>query len=133
MNDEVLSEQGQLRCQQILLLAKDEARRHRRRRLVRRAAAPLAIGMVTLGILWPRHPQATTTPPIARIPPPSSQPVLAIQYLQTDPTITDRLSIKPEPPRWTSISDRELLNEMAAAGQPAGIVCMNGKTILLPR
>ena len=134
MINEPLSKQGTIRRQQILSLAHAEARRRRRRLLIGRSFLVAGMFAVAGSIVWSLIRLPGNPLPVARVlpvaPPP---PVVAIEYVQTDPTITDRLSIKPEPPRWTNVGDDELLQELAAAGQPAGIVCMNGKTILLPR
>ena len=137
MNDESLSQQGEMRRQQILLLAKAEARRRKNRRCSSRAIVVVALlGIATLVL---HRSQPTILAPVAKplivqsLQPATPPPVIAIEYIQTDPTITDRLTIPPQPPRWTSIGDTELLQELAAAGQPAGIACINGKTILLPR
>jgi hypothetical protein len=136
MIDEPLSPEGAKRRDAILLLAKAEARRRRSRRLASRGFVGLAVvGLIAVAVwrLPIAKPPVEIKPPIARLtisPPP---PSVAIEYVQTDPTITDRLTLRPSPPRWTNIGDDELVQELAAAGQPAGIVSMNGKSILLPR
>jgi hypothetical protein len=139
MNSEPLSVQGQNRRGQILLLAKAEARRRRRRRFTSRGIGVVALLAVAILVFDRTHPTiiAPLAPPsVVQFPqpqpttPPSS---VVIEYVQTDPTITDRLTIPPQPPRWTSIGDAELLQELAAAGQPAGIAWIDGKAILLPR
>jgi hypothetical protein len=143
MNGETLSEHGIARRQQILLLARREARLRRRRRLAGRGAVTLFIFVMALSLTLLRYTLTATSShqlPTGRealIPqknetaPPMRDVV--VQYLQTDPTITDRLSVQPEPPKWTPIDDQELLTELAAAGQPAGLVSVHGKTILLLR
>jgi len=139
MDAEPLSEAGQLRRQQILLLAQGQARRRRRARRNRRGGGFVVLGLIAAAVLWPRHhDRRNSSSPIARASPPASQPSsepsgIVVQYIQTDPTIADRLTLGPQTPRWTSIDDRQLLDELAAAGQPGGIVSMNGKTMLLLR
>jgi hypothetical protein len=138
MNDNFLSPDGRARRSEILQLAIREARRHRRRRRIAPAASIaiiLVIGAVAL-ILRSPTPKAVLGPvPVAiarAAEPPASQPAERIEYLVTDSTITDRLSTKPGPPRWTNIGDDRLLAELAAAGQPAGLVYLNGRAILFP-
>lgn len=143
MNNDFLTPDGQQRRRQILQRALREARRRRRQRWV----APGAGGALVLLIagfiaLRPRpHLVAPTFPPtVARITAPIAPPVppappstAVVEYIATDPTITDRLSIPQEPPRWTSIDDQQLLAELASAGQPAGLAYINGRAILLWR
>jgi hypothetical protein len=125
------------RRDEILQMAHAQATRRRNRRLMSRTLATAAIVMGLVIVSLKMQPHSTT--PIAHpvivqsSPTTAPSPSIAIEYVQTDPTITDRLTLKPQPPRWTSIGDTELLAELADAGQPAGIVCINGKTILLPR
>ncbi len=117
-------------------MAKDEARRRRSKRLAGRgylAVFPLLIGMVMMARMRTTAPIVRPTVVRSSAVPVITPPTTVIEYVQTDPTITDRLTLPPVKPRWTSIDDRELIDELAAAGQPMGIVCMNGKAILLPR
>ena len=136
MNDNFLTPDGRQRRSQILRLAMGEARRRRRKRWI----APLGVTVVALvvmdlALLRPGAPVHMFHRPrgliVRTTHPPATEPSIAIQYVETDPTITDRLSIKGEPPRWTSIGDDELLNELAEAGQPAGLAYVNGRAILL--
>ncbi len=137
MNDEPLSPQGLQRRDEILRMANGQATRRRNRRLMSRTlcAAAIVAALLIAGLkLQPSPTMPIAKPVIVRLMPATMpSPSIAVEYIQTDPTITDRLTIKPQPPRWTSIGDAELLKELADAGQPAGIVCMNGKTTLLPR
>jgi hypothetical protein len=135
MNHEPLSHEGSIRREQILALAHQTAHRRRNFRLAR----PVAIALVPIAIVVGMVIRMPLPTPVSQqvvvhaTPAVILQPGIAVEYLQTDPTITDRLTLPPVQPRWTSIDDRQLLDELAAAGQPAGIVCMNGKTFLLPR
>jgi hypothetical protein len=137
MDTETFSPQGESRRRQILQMAQGEARRRRNRRHIVRGTGLTAVAVVVaLAVILPRHRPIAVherLQPMAQLTPPVAEPSTTIVYVQSDPDITDRLTIKPQAPRWTNLSDRELLDELAAAGQPAGIVCMNGKTILLPR
>jgi hypothetical protein len=135
MIDEPLSPEGAKRRDAILLMAKTEARRRRSRRLVSRGAVGLAlVGLIAIAV-W-RLPVAQRPleikSPVARSIG-STPPSVVIEYVQTDPTITDRLTLRPSPPRWTNIGDDELVQELAAAGEPAGIVSINGRSMLLTR
>ena len=135
MDIEPLSEAGQLRRQGILRLAQGEARRLRRRRLIGRGSPPVIAIAAAAIILRPHHLPRPTPAPVAGIAVPAPQPIAAsagVQFIPTDSTITDRLSTQPSTPRWTDISDRELLDELNAVGEPAGIVSINGRTFLLP-
>jgi len=138
MNQETLSEAGKQRRQQILLLAKAAARNRRQKRFALCGVITIAIGALVIPLmLRSQHSKVMPVekPEIARVSPPpvGPPPSIAIEYVQTDPTITDRLTIKPQPPRWTSIGDDEFLKALADAGQPAGLVYINGKAILLSR
>jgi hypothetical protein len=139
MNEETLSEHGAARREQILLLAKTEAKHRRRRRMVSRSMA-CAMLVIAIGVILFRfrpQPIIHTLPAITVSVPktvptvPALEPTIVVRYIQTDPTITDRLTLPPVKPRWTEMDDRQLLQELAAAGQPAGIARVNGKTMLL--
>ncbi len=136
MIDEHLSPEGLLRRDAILQLAKSEARRRRSRRLLSRGgAAVLVVGLISAALRLmpiPVKPVEVRTS-VARSLPVPTPPSVVIEYVQTDPTIAERLTLQPSPPRWEKIGDDELLNELAAAGQPAGIAIFNGKTLLLTR
>ncbi len=55
-----------------------------------------------------------------------------VTYVRTDPTIVDRLRVDPSTPRrWTTIGDRDLLDGLAAAGQPAGLIHVEGRVLLV--
>lgn len=137
MDDVILSESGLQRQREILSLAKTAARRRRVKRSAGKGFGVLCMFATMGGTAWilTRIQPATLPlrPVVVQVSAPIQAPVESVQYLTTDPTITDRLTIKPFPPRWTEIGDGELLQELADAGKPAGIVCMNGKTILLAR
>ena len=130
---ETLSDAGQLRRQDILRLAQREARRRRRRRSVARIVpAMLAIAIAAVLLHHPPRPAgiaATHQTPGSRLTVAASP----VEMVQTDSTITHRLTLAPTPPRWTTLSDHDLLHELNNAGQPAGIVSINGQTFLMPR
>ena len=53
--------------------------------------------------------------------------------IPTDPTITDRLALPPQPSKVAIIHDDELLAGLAQAHEPAGLAYVNGKAMLLFR
>lgn len=52
---------------------------------------------------------------------------ITIAYIQTDPTILDRLATKPSLARVEQIGDDELLQAMQDAGKPAGLIRAKGQ------
>jgi len=156
----VLSPTGDARRERILAIAQRAARRRRmRRRVSRLTGVALAVLVAAAGLgQWVDHhlrlaslafylPQTRIENPlIDSLPPPEArqpdsppmppQPVVShqpkITIITTDPTILDRLSVHPVP-HWQVIGDRELLDALAAAGEPAGLLRYDGRTILLPR
>jgi hypothetical protein len=140
-----LSPSGAARVDQILRLAKQTARQRRdgRRRLAF-AAANLAFAVLALTCilvirqmpgpsqipLLPQNRFIATAPPQAPIAP--APPDETIVRILTDPTLLDRLSIHTEP-KWESISDDELIQVLAEAGQQVGIIHADGQTYLMTR
>jgi hypothetical protein len=143
MSELELTPRGRARREQILNMAIQQARRRRRRRWARRggaaAIALLVIGLATLHIPRPVAPPLKTnettgthaTPP--KIPTPSRAPStkVVIERIQTDPTITRRLAVPQTPPRWERLDDDRLLQELAKAGKPAGLVKIDGRVTLV--
>jgi hypothetical protein len=144
--DPWLSPQGQARREQILQLAIREAgaRRRQRRTIVAGAALLLAalIGGAILMIHPIQPPRPIARQPIAPAPLPApattpttaaapAEPTVIVERIETDPTLLDRLSIKPQPPKWTTISDEELLDTLAAAHQRAGLAEINGQMVVV--
>jgi hypothetical protein len=135
--DEPLSVEGRQRRDQILDVAKRAARTHRRQRLAARSIAGSAaiLGMIALVVHTANQFQFRSphpaTPVVALVHPTSPpQQTLLVEQIQTDPTITQRLSVLPSP-RWQEINDDELIQSLANAGQPAGLVKMADQTILV--
>ena len=54
-----------------------------------------------------------------------------IERIETDPTIARRLTLPPAAPRWEQIDDDQLSQELAKAGQPAGLAKIGGKVTLI--
>jgi hypothetical protein len=140
MNDVELTPSGQERREQILALAIGETKRRRRRRFAIRGGA-IAIILLVIGLTLLRVPRAiprrSDTQITERIPqniaPPNRSPLsrIVIERIETDPTIASRLSVPRTPPRWQRLDDNHLLDELAAAGKPAGIVTIGGQSTLV--
>jgi hypothetical protein len=140
MIDAELSPFGRERRDQILNMAIQQGRWRRRRRLAIRGGAVvitlLAIGAAVLRL------QHTTLHPSERsivesLSPPAPAPhralaaTFAIERIQTDPTIARRLAVPQSPPRWQRLDDDHLLQELAQAGKPAGLIKIDGQAALL--
>ncbi len=133
-----LSPEGIQQRERILRLAQREARslKHRRHS-ARIGGACIILAVIALGLMLivPGKPPVRMVKSTPAPPPPAVQqtPGIVVTFIQTDPTLADRLAIRPQPPRWRSIDDDELLTSLADAGQPAGLIYVNGKALLLPR
>jgi hypothetical protein len=136
-----LSAQGQRRRQQILQLAHAFARKRRRRRRMA-AIAPLAIvAALAASLFVARSKHPNPNPPILAkggepvptvIAPPLAQPqVPQVTWIATEPGISHRLAVRDEPPMWKSISDSELVQDLAQDGKPAGLAYADGRAILI--
>jgi hypothetical protein len=142
MNDweQPLSPAGQRCRERILQLALHEARQRRQQRWTRRSVgtalvitlALVAVRFIPSKALAPQQDQIVVVPPHVVAPTPS-QPKIIISRIETDPTIVDRLAIRPSSKRWQSIGDDELLAGLADAGKPAGLIHIAGHTVLLPQ
>ena len=142
-----LSPSGVQRREQILLLARQETRRKRRRREVTRTVAAnvvfVVMSLITAIVARMQMndtPQGSfqelvTTNPRQQIATSAPEATLAAQvsYIETDPSILQRLSIQADSARWQSIDDDELIRAFAEAGQQVGIIRFDGKTELMTR
>jgi hypothetical protein len=54
-----------------------------------------------------------------------------IEFVNTDPTITERLAVKPAMPAVQRISDAELQEMLGSMGRPTGIVRAGGRVLLV--
>jgi hypothetical protein len=131
--DEPLSQTGQHRREEILRLTLRAARRRRQRPQII-ACAIATIAVLSLIVTINRRPapfsvQSHNSIPTLSNPPNYSE--IVIEHFGTDPTISTRLALTPIARHWQQIGDDELLNSLANAGQPAGIVQMDGQAILL--
>jgi len=140
MSDLGLSSQGRARRAQILKMAIQQARWRRRRRLAARGGAVMIV-LLAIGIAVLRTPHSIPHPPETQITEPTPLPASApnrapaakivIERIQTDPTISLRLAVPQTPPRWQRLDDDHLLQELAQAGKPAGLVKINGQATLV--
>jgi hypothetical protein len=135
--DEQLSPQGIARREEILRITQGYARGRRIRRRAARTIAGSCVAIVAFAI-WVgiNHPQRDEPTVSQKFPSPSSSPTSAPQYssideIQTDPEIANRLALKPGSPKWTVISDDELLATLAQTGQPAGLITTGDETVLV--
>jgi hypothetical protein len=132
-----LSPQGQRRRQQILALAVAAAGRRRRRNLGVRAGSVcvVCVVMAVTALLLrpvPKSPVAENNGTPSNQPAiPSGESSARVVLIPTDPTLADRLAIPRRPSAVVVIHDRELLDALAQAHQPAGLVYVNGKATLL--
>jgi hypothetical protein len=139
-----LSPQGQRRREEIGHMARITARQRRRRRVAGRGALVTLLISAIGGAWWlsgrlqaPLSVTRVVVPPSPFVPQPlpisPTSPRVVVDRIETDPTITARLSIGRTTPRWQMVGDDELLRTLADAGQPAGLIRMNGQEILMTR
>lgn len=143
-----ISYEGIKRRDEILRLAQGAARTRKRRRNAIRAVSANLVFVVIASITailatqvpLGQRPQGGGNSPLAvSKPPPAPVPTAApaeaesvkIVFIQTDPALVDRLSVRAESPRWEVISDEQLLEQLAQSGEPAGLITLNGQTHLL--
>jgi hypothetical protein len=143
-----LSSAGEDRREEILLLAKAQARERRHRRQGWLAGAGVAL-IVLASLVIPRsgtsvslrvaiRPNLMPMPPSAKVvthpdarPPALGQ--IAITRISTEANIAARLAVPPQKPSWQMLNDDELMRQLAAAGCPAGLAWINGREMILFR
>jgi hypothetical protein len=144
MPGDYLSPEGRRRQEQILQMALRDMRNTRRRRwILPGVGAVAAVGLVLL-VSIPRPQKALVmamkSVPAVAVPiaprsgaeaPGPVEPM--VQFVETDPTIADRLTLKPQAPRWVVVDDDQFVKALADAGKPMGLAYVNGKAILLGR
>src|SRR5438477_10113167 len=126
--EEPFSPEGLARREQILSLTKRAARSRSRKRRALPVITTLLLLITSLVVFLNRPSRENLDSTFSR--PNNAADQIVIERIPTDPTITDRLSVLPSP-KWQVVSDDELLQSLANAGQPAGLVQMDGKTVLL--
>lgn len=143
-----LSPTGAERRDEILLLARGAARQQRlRRRASRAIVVGLAMLLIAAGFMAQivrvshrealreivKAPAPLPAVPKSATPSAPASAEITIVSIETDPTITSRLSVGHPRPQWKSIGDDELLQSLADAGKPSGIIETDGRKILLSR
>jgi hypothetical protein len=138
---DILSPQGRRRRDEIGRLAREAARRRRHQRRIMPVIAlsglVLVVAVETGRLLrfspGPPPPIARVETNIAPTPAPRSptDSKLTISLIETEAGISDRLSSAPKPADWTKAGDDELLQSLADAGHPSGLLYTNGQAILL--
>lgn len=131
-----ISPLGQIRQEEILSLAKRQARNRRHRRQGARIGVYLLLAAIISSLFYRPTRQQIVIIPKTIAPLPSAArtaPEAIITFIPPDPGIADRLSIHPTHRKWKWIGDDELLQTLASAGHPAGLISVHGQTILLPR
>jgi hypothetical protein len=139
---DILSPQGRRRRDEIGRLAREAARRRRNKRRIVRAAVSVVLLGVAIEMYSFRPVPPAQRPPVARIeakvaptaaPSPPADSGITVALIKTESGISDRLSIPAKPPDWTKAGDDELLQSLADAGHPSGLLYTNGQAILLAR
>jgi len=131
---ETLSPAGERRREEILRAALTEARTRRIQRRVRHGAVLCVIlgvgAWITMHSMRSVQPGAPFSNQIATTFPMATHPTFVVEQIPTDPKIVERLSVTPKP-AWTVIGDDDLLNTLAAVGEPAGLITADGQTVLM--
>ncbi len=134
--NEYLSAAGERRKEEILRAALQASGRRRRRRQMAIGGAVL-IPLLMLAIVGLDVDRQKPEPAVVVLPPSpmvrKSRANVMIDRIATDPGIADRLSVGDPAPKWKIIGDDELLQSMADAGSPTGLVELNGRRFFLPR
>ena len=131
----ILSPAGEQKRRAILDLAFAAADQRRRTRYVARGGALVLIASL---LVLPVFLRQRAAPPVVvksgtTPAPPPQDPLAGAVLIPTDPTITQRLSIRPQASTVVIIHDDELLAGLAQAHKPAGLAYVNGKATLLFR
>ncbi len=75
-------------------------------------------------------PNNTPTPTISPTISPAVRSTTLVGYVVDDPSVLDRFAASHSASRVTRLDDRQLLDELRAAGLPAGLIRTNGRTRL---
>jgi hypothetical protein len=141
-----LSPDGFARKDQILRLAIREAREIRFRRKMQIGALVALPLLALISILCNSERRQPPVPvqtvakfPVAPIgrppmaPSDSSSNLVRIIWIQTDPEILKRMETPAPKPAWQQVNDDQLLQALAEAGKPSGLITLDGKVALFPR
>ena len=132
-----LSEYERGRREEILSLALRAASRRRWRR--RSFNVVVVIFVATSVAIWAHRESSTPLVPIVLVPTsqpkagPSDMNQIIVERIADDPDVVARLTIPPSPSTVRRIGDEQLLKELAAADEPAGLAYVNGKAELIYR
>lgn len=133
-----LSQYERRRREEILVLALDGASRRRwKRRAVKTVVACLIAAPLVTAVFW--KPIARPAPPVVIRPDPAPRPrvvdpnpVIMVRIID-DPSVVRRLTLTASPGIVHRIGDEQLLSELAAVNEPAGLAWVNGKAELIYR
>jgi hypothetical protein len=132
-----LSPQGERRREQLLVVARAAARAHRQKRhqrlVILATISGLMVPLVTALVLQYRRQPVSVAHYTPQPSSPPQPPSVIIAPIETDADITARLALPATPARWRWVGDDELLQTLADAGRPAGLVRINGQSLLLLR
>jgi hypothetical protein len=137
--EQILSRKGEQRRERILQLAVCEALSRKRRRRAARVgilAGTAVCAAVAVAVIWPGRnhiPAPEVAPQILVQTSPVQPSSVQIAFIESDATIVDRLSLGRGTRQWQNIGDDELLQGLADAGRPSGLIRVAGHTILLPQ
>jgi hypothetical protein len=132
--EQPLSPAGAQRRDEILRIAQRAARTRRHKRYVMRGASAVACAIAVALIVHRSSSPVQSFPsrsPIVQVATNARASTIVIDRIHTDPTIADRLAVLPRAANWQQIGDDELLQSLAKAGQPAGLIRVDGNTILV--
>ena len=124
---------GQTKAERILRLAQQAGRRRRWRRRCLQATPIVLLLLATVATVLRRPPASPTAPtPIATTPPLVVKvPLVRIERIMTDPTVSDRLRMPTIEPHWERLTDDRLLDLLAEAHHPAAIAYEAGRAKLV--
>lgn len=136
-----LSPAGQARRDEILVRAQRALRARLRRKITAATAmGALSIAIGTTGFVLARLQPGATSPAVAHRAPDTSAnappaPVASasrIQLIPADPTVLERSAIVALPTRTEFLDDRALVDALAQAGVPAGVIRTPDRVTIAP-
>jgi hypothetical protein len=129
-----LSPAGEARRQAILADALRAADGRRRTRAATRAAAGAAAAVFVVAtfafVVTRREPVPAT---VAKAPHPAPSPTTSPLPAPARPTVIVQVIREQDVrPKWEVLSDDQLIDALADAGRPSGLVTLNGETTVVP-
>jgi hypothetical protein len=134
-----LSKSGGNRREAILRRALEEARRRRWRRIGQRlVVACLVVGLMGVEFWHLRSDKGGSVEFVKKemspaAPRETERAVVVVSRIETDPDIVRRLRLPEQALHVEMIQDQQLLAELAAAHEPAGLAYVDGKAVLMFR